>query len=185
MKIITTNNEQLQEICKKLALQIRNSDFKPSLILGIKTGGEKIAKILFNELQLENCDLDFCHPIRKSSLNKKSRFKQILKYLPLFFLNWLRKLEVMIFFKKNLRDDFLSIEFPDKLDKYERILLVDDAIDSGMTIKKIIEGVKSRNSNVLLKTAVITSTQKQPIVIPEFYIYNQTIIRFPWSIDAK
>lgn len=186
MKVLTLNSESLDLHCENLYNKIRKSGFNPDLILGVKTGGAKIAEIIFSINKLENCKLDFCHPIRQSSLNKKNRFKNNLKSLPLPLLNILRIIEAKLLFKKKVRDNFFKIEFPEKITNYQKILIVDDAVDTGATLKEIIKIIKQNNPDSTIKTAVLAVTSKNPIYKPDFSIFNNhTLIRFPWSIDAK
>ena len=69
---------------------------------------------------------------------------------------------------------------------FRSILIVDDAVDSGKTLKTIVDEVRKKYLTAEIKTAVITVTTKQPIILPDYYLfYNHTLIRFPWSADSR
>ena len=67
------------------------------------------------------------------------------------------------------------------------ILIVDDACDSGSTLRAVMDAVRKISpERVVIKTAVITTTTYRPVVSPDFSLYrNRTLIRFPWSKDMK
>ena len=184
MKIITLNNDDLENCCLSLCQQVKTSNFIPDLILGIESGGKPIAEKIHRFLGLNDCELKFCQPVKKNR-SDKGKLKVILKHMPLWALNLLRILEAKMLFNSKLRNDIKEIILPPDIDEFKNILLVDDAVDSGSTIKKIIEEI-SEKGNAHIKSAVLTVTGKNPLILPDFYLFhNDTLIRFPWSIDAK
>lgn len=64
-----------------------------------------------------------------------------------------------------------------------KILLVDDAIDSGSTILQVSAQIHALRAEVAVMTAVVVVTQKSPLVEPDFSLYRDLLIRFPWSHD--
>ena len=198
MKVISLNYDSLNQVCENLFQKIKSSNFKPDLILGVKSGGEYISKKIFSLIQSENYGeeqkktltsyhprLEFCHPVRVSSQNKKRHLKNYLKFLPTFLLNILRVLEAKFLFKGKARKDFLDISLPD-LSDYKRILVIDDAVDSGSTLDFINSKIRMVNSQAQIRNAVITVTRNDSSFPPDFFIFsNKTLVRFPWSIDAK
>lgn len=184
MKVKTLNNKEITELCRLLIEQIKISDFKPDLILGIKTGGENIARCIKDIYSDNSIKLDFCEIVRDSTNKKKNFFKDHLRNLPLPVLNLMRIIEAKFFFNKKSRRGIKGLIFPDNIGSYKKILLVDDAVDSGATINIIKSNLKELDAEI--KTAVITVTRKDPVEQPDFTIFNdETLIRFPWSIDSK
>lgn len=186
MQVLTLSHKKLNDICKELLHEVTKSGFQPDLMLGVKSGGEMIAKIMYSQNLFKNCALNFCHPLRTTSLSKKKKNLKFLKILPVFILDILRKLEYKFFFHKKLRSNYIDIVLPENIKEYNNILIIDDAVDSGATLNYIIEILKKFNSKFNIKTAVITVTTKNPFYFPDFYVFNNnTLIRFPWSADAK
>lgn len=186
MKVKTIDNSALESICKKLTQQILNSDFRPELILGIENGGKEIAIKIFENIDLKGINLNFCVPIKKDNKKKNKTIRKILKFFPTFILDSLRILEAKMFFSKKHRGNFIEIKFPENLATFNKILVVDDAVDSGETLFTIIDSLKRIAPKTLIKTAVLTITKDKPSIYPDYYIYNNhTLLRFPWSIDAK
>ena len=68
----------------------------------------------------------------------------------------------------------------------KKILIIDDAIDSGDTLSAIVETLKKTNPKAKVATAVLTETTKNPAIRADYTLYrNQTLIRFPWSNDYR
>lgn len=67
---------------------------------------------------------------------------------------------------------------------FKRILVVDDAVDSGATARGILDAIHRLPGQRLTALAVITVTTPHPVVKVDFALYtNRTLIRFPWSKD--
>ena len=64
---------------------------------------------------------------------------------------------------------------------------VDDAIDSGVTIRVVCDALQERyGMDAVIKTAVVTVTTDAPLLDADFYCYHDhTLVRFPWSMDYK
>lgn len=66
------------------------------------------------------------------------------------------------------------------------VLIVDDAVDSGATLKAVVDKFKTVFPDKEIKTAAITVTGKKVMYYPDFCVYNNgTLIRTPWSIDMN
>ena len=66
------------------------------------------------------------------------------------------------------------------------VLVVDDAVDSGATLRNVISALMDISPNNVIKTAALTVTRKSPIVMPDYYLYHdRTLMRFPWSEDRR
>ena len=186
MRVITLDNTSLETHCESLADKIRKAGYQPDLILGVQTGGAVIAEKVFSILGSKNSRLSFCHPIRKSTSKKKSFLKDHLKKLPRFVLDFLRIIEYKFLFNRNERRNFASIELPSDLSDYKSILIVDDAVDSGATLKALTEKINAEYPEMQIKTAALTVTGADSAYMPDFYIYNdKTLLRFPWSADMR
>ncbi|WP_281951130.1 phosphoribosyltransferase [Nitrosophilus kaiyonis] len=71
------------------------------------------------------------------------------------------------------------------LKKYRKILLVDDIIDSGETIKEVTDKIKEKYPDIKIKVASIFY-KKDAVYKPDFFAkYANNWIDFFWSIDLK
>jgi hypoxanthine phosphoribosyltransferase len=134
--------------------------------------------------------------IQRKTTKRKERkiIRKILQIMPQFITNWLRMLEseiLRIKIKFGEPQRVGNIEFEDRIDNIllkrgcKNILIVDDAIDSGTTLKLIYSYIKTNYSVNVIKVAVITVTNNKPIIDADYYLYhNRTLVRFPWSNDV-
>ena len=68
--------------------------------------------------------------------------------------------------------------------KGRKVLIVDDAVDSGATMLAVAEALREANPEAEIRTAAITVTTPKPLITPDYSMYKD-LIRFPWSMDAK
>jgi uncharacterized protein len=196
MKVINLSTTvQFEHACNELAANIKES-FSPDLIIGILTGGDHVGKYIAKELyyELDNKVKYIGIKIQRSSTNKKNTaiFNKIMRRIPTYFLNLLRNLEmhtsevISIFLspKRIVSTSFSSLDL-DIIRNASQVLIVDDAIDTGATIKTLLNHINAINSSLEVKVAVITLTHSNPLVYPDYLLYNRTIVRFPWSNDVK
>ncbi len=191
MKIITLNKNAFFKVCKEVIQKIED---KPNLVVGVLNGGgymysaikevEGFKKLGFHDIKLQEI---------KSSKKYKNFFKPVLKILPYTILNRLRVCEsdrsrrainnIRIDELKNQKIDF---DFDSILKKpIKRILIVDDAIDTGITMFVVKNNIRKLFPDAEIKVAVISWTIEESIVTPDYYLYKNTLVRYPWSIDYK
>ena len=66
-----------------------------------------------------------------------------------------------------------------------KVLVVDDATDSGCSLLSVLNAIEEYGSNEI-RSAVITVTRKHTAIIPDYALFrNSTLVRFPWSADMK
>lgn len=117
----------------------------------------------------------------------KQQLGKVLKFLPLFLLDRLRILESRLL-NGGKSDCKCDVKLPEKLTELRdvNILVVDDAVDSGVTLRNTLESIESHIPDVKICSAAVTVTTASPIMKPDYYVYdNLTLIRFPWSIDWR
>lgn len=195
MKIINIDKGSLfSDVVRQLEDQVIASDFTPNLIVGIPTGGHLVVNAM--KKLTNGIDVCFISKQRKSTVTKKKlKLSQLLPYLPRSINNILRKVESWLReqnFKYN-RDSLLknqvdTIEIDNqtrnliKNSKY--ILIVDDAIDSGQTMKAVVETIQKYRHDTLIKIAVINTTFDNPLVAPDYIVFLKQIVRYPWASDV-
>ncbi|MDE6021873.1 MAG: hypothetical protein K2G13_00060, partial [Muribaculaceae bacterium] len=132
---------------------------------------------------------------RASTKRKGNKTGRWLKHLPTPLLDLMRMAESRILsFRHKMKHPSPSpdIEMPEGLkDLLEttsrpKILVIDDAIDSGDTLYAILYTLKKTNRDAEVETAVITETTCHARIGANYSLYhNRTLIRFPWSNDYK
>lgn len=194
MQILTLDSTALQSATTELANQMRHKDLQPDVIVGIKSGGWHVAKEM--QKQFPTCPIAGIRSSRPSTkLKRRFKFKNILRILPYAITNQLRllehkKIEKNYFSgvgKKNRgisEDDATALIRRLPAGKEIKILIVDDAVDSGETLRSVSNYINEKTSNqAKIFTAAITTTFIDPIQKPDFSLYYRTLCRFPWSDD--
>lgn len=190
MKVVTLNKDAFLKNCNTLLSTI---DIQPDIVVGVLNGSYYILNEAQKMYNLKSCNFQFIE--LKKSIGFKNYFivRILLRFLPYFILNRLRVCESKKVKKtKNKLDLNALIDY--KLDfkwnkipnnEIKNILIVDDAIDSGKTMFTVKNYLISRFPNSQIKTAVISWTIETSIVKPDFYIFKNVLVRFPWSKDYK
>jgi hypoxanthine phosphoribosyltransferase len=66
------------------------------------------------------------------------------------------------------------------------MLIVDDAVDTGVTLAVVMEAlVKRAPAAATIRSAVVTLTTTKPVIAPDYVLIRQKLCRFPWSMDAQ
>lgn len=179
----------------EISLKDWKVDSSKILVLGIKDGGVPPAERVFEVIkQTDNkVDLKFIKCQRPStSIKKKNEFrktliKTVFKLSPVLILDLLRNLEHYLLTKKNIevnRDIILEEVIDFKF--YDKIIIVDDAVDSGVTLEKVNQYIENLvDKTTVVKSLAVVVTNKQAVVTPDYYLYKDVLIRFPWSLDGK
>lgn len=90
-----------------------------------------------------------------------------------------------ISYDKNIQNEEQKIfNIPD-LSKSTKVLLIDDMVDSGKTMKKILELLKETYPKVEFKLATLFYKDKA-LIKPDFYVRKaDSWIDFFWEVDIK
>ena len=194
MKVKTLYTEDFNKECLLLGHDIF-ADYDPDVIIGVLNGGGYVGRQIVQVSPKETTYVEV--KIQRDGTTKKEKglIHRTLQSLPYGVLNILRILESIVLeykSKKNNTKRKGTIKLPDNVVSFlsdgenKKVLLVDDAIDSGATLLLIKQYLMSKFENIDVKIAVITITTKQPLVVADYYRYhNRTLIRFPWSNDIK
>lgn len=184
MQVITYNHKLLESAIDCLASKIRRGEGKLTYIVAIMQGGAYIGRsfrFYFPEAQYHEIT------ISRPSRIKGKLFRWMVQNLPQWLLDQLRKLELkMQQLKRNVaepqRIGEVDLEISPK--PGDIILLLDDAIDTGATINKARKQILEKYPDVKIRIACITMTTDAPICEADYTLYhNQTLCRFPWSLD--
>lgn len=194
LKVITLNEKSLREKSEQLGRMIENSGWMPDLIIGIKTGGAYVAQYIKQMDYFVDCNYNEVVLQRKGTkVKKRLMFDKLSRLMPYLLLDVLRIYEIYIsevfqkkeqFYISNRKIE-LSEELKKQILKSRRVLLIDDAIDSGKTMIDVKQNILNVNNSLDVRTAVLTVTQLNPYISPDYSLYKRVLIRFPWSKDFK
>ena len=179
--------------CAEL-MRVVGRDYAPALLVGVRTGGlvvaEAMARVTSSPVLPLTC--------RRPSTIFKSRLpglKPLLATLPEPLLNALRRAEHRLVSghrhaaqpaQINLAEAIAIGNWLRILSRGARVLVVDDAADSGVTLATVLQTLRNVcPPDVEVRTAVITVTTDDPVVAPDYALYRGVLCRFPWSLDMR
>lgn len=177
MKVLTLHPAAFELACRHLAGQAR--DFAPQLIVGIPRGGSYVGQIIAREY----ADAEYIEiGGQRAGTPRKGRLSWLLRLLPTFVVDRLRMAEARRLARRKHTVGLLPS--PSSLPAASRILVVDDAVDSGATMAAVVNFLKRALPESSVRSAAITVTTPSPLIEPDYAIYRgDTLIRFPWSND--
>lgn len=181
------NDDMFVRACQRLEHQVLLNGWTPDAVIGIANGGAIVARNMFVGAAHVVAD---CHREGTAVKDRHPRLMALVRRSPLWLKNGLRIIESRFLGTRRehkVTEPIFADGAAETLAKAVFILIVDDACDSGSTLRAVIDAVsKMCPERVVIKTAVITTTTANPIVTPDFTLYhNRTLIRFPWSKDMK
>jgi len=172
---------KLKDLSYDLAKKVNGSGFHPQHILYIERAGLFIAHEVASYF---SCPLSGIYANRTGT-NIKSKIKFILRYLPRYITHLFRQIELgsNMHVLKRGRNVYMEEKLPSKDLK---VLLVDDAVDTGFSLNAVLESLEIHGyAKGQMKTAALTTTQKNPISRPDVSLFEQTTLAFPWSYDSR
>lgn len=195
MKVINFNTNDFVDFLR-VSLEEFSTTQQKILILGIAEGGIPIAEIVgkyFNENTQNVISEKFVKVQRPSTKVKKKNAKNekllkgIFSILPTFILDYLRVAEHKKLSKRRAHDLVREVQWSNEEDfsKYDFIFIVDDAVDSGASMKAVVDALTGFSELLKIKTLSVVVTQKRPVFLPDYYLFRDVLIRFPWSLDGK
>jgi len=169
--------EKTSELYKKIA-----KDFNYDLVIFIARGsfiiGEELSK-------LNNVPLLEIYATRKGGKLKKI-IKPLFKFIPRSILIKLRSKEIKSSFHE--KNDDRNVQYNNdvflKYKECKKILLVDDSIDSGYSVKYTLDILKSMFKKAEFKVAVF-NVMNYSCIKSDYCLYEDHMICGPWSNDSK
>lgn len=162
------------------------------LVIGIEEGGMPLAGIVYNYFLKKNMKVELMgvkcqRPSTKTKKNNqviKNLLQRVLKASPIFLLNFFRNIEHSVLMRKN-GNSIREVSLRSEIDftKYNKILIVDDAVDSGHSLQNVINRIQQKTSVEIYSMCVVV-TNKNTCIWPDFYLHSDVLIRFPWSLDG-
>ena len=183
MELLELSEEKMHDENKKLFKKIIKN-YNYDLVIFIARGSYMIGLDLakFNDVPLLEI-----FATRKGGKIKKV-LRPLLKIIPKNIKKILRKNEFNSNYHEKNSDRNITFngkiwnEYRDK----KNILLIDDSVDTGYSIKKAKDAIESFFTNSNVKIAAINYFEKsKKIVNVDYFLYSEKMLLGPWSNDSK
>lgn len=176
--------ENLKRVCIEAAKRI-DSDRKIDLVIYVAKAGFPIAVYMNEVFETQILGID----AQRNGNWLKQMAGPIVKHLPSFVRNFLISMELKS--KVHKQSSERNVHFHESIKKrkncsYDNILIVDDSVDTGHSMKLCFQEVESQfpTSNVY-SYALNVWDQSYDIFVTDYWSYVNTIIKSPMSKDSK
>ena len=184
MKYIELSLKNLREESIKMANQIRLSN-QIDLIVYVARAGLPIAVYMNEVFQVPLLGIG----AQRKGNGLKSVVGPIISCLPRFIRYILISFELKS--KIHKKDSDRNVEFHKFIkdinkNQYKNILLVDDSVDTGHSMKKCVDLItKEFPNSKIISYSLNVWTQSMELFSTDYYSYLDTIIKAPMSKDSK
>ena len=169
MKYIELSRKDLEEQCNHWANEIKKS-YQPDLIVYVAKAGYLIGKEMKNVFNVPLVGI--------SATREGNALKDILISLELKSDTHSKNTERKIHYHEGLEKM--------KSKNIQRILVVDDSVDTGHSMKQVVDAISSGFNNAEIKIAGLNVWDKSRCIInTDFALYKDTVIKTPMSKDSK
>ena len=193
---VRTLQQPAFEAACALLMRLVEADYAPTLLIGIRTGGMFVAEAMVRARAAPLPVLPLT--CRRPATGVKARMpllRTAVASLPRSVADLTRRLEHRWFSMRRLdRHQPQDIDLSEaeaisawlrKAPHPARILVADDAVDSGVTLQTVLQELREiGRRGTELRSAAITQTLPDPHVAPNYVLWRETLCRFPWSLDA-
>jgi hypoxanthine phosphoribosyltransferase len=169
-----------------LAKNIATS-FRPDIVVYVAKGGYLIGKDIAEYFQIPYLGIY----AQREGNEAKAKLASVLKRLPRVITKFLRQVELKSGLHKTVKERQIFWDPDDncleKIKDAHKILLVDDSVDTGYSMKNILPYVfKAVAEPIEIRIAAINVWSKsESIIRTDFYNYRDTIIATPMSNDSR
>jgi len=195
LKVITLDEDRLRLEVADFAIEyIKAMKIKSLYVVGVASAGIPIAKLFCDAVESSvNVSVGSVQCQRPSTqLKKEAGMKSKLMLLafrlaPYYVLDNLRKIEHFVLSRRkgvsSTREvTGASVDWTACI-AADRVLVIDDAIDSGVSMKTVLEYLTKRIAVDTLDSFAVVATQAEPVIEADYTLYENILIRFPWSLD--
>lgn len=184
MKYTELSRKDIENDCFKWAMDIKKS-YQPDLIIYVAKAGYLIGREMNRVFDVPLVGIS----ASREGNGLKEIFGPIVSVMPNFIRNFLISVELKSdTHSKNTERKIHMHEGLEMLDKekFHHILIVDDSVDTGHSMKQVVNVISSMFVNAEIKTAGLNVWDKSMSIIDtDFALYRNTVIKTPMSKDSK
>lgn len=194
--VVTLFGSDFTDACRRLADEVKRSDVRPQMMIGIRSGGACVAEAMalhMPEVILAEVTL------QRPSTARKAPLAWLLRSMPRWMADALRRVEATARMnsarRRALKEGITlpDVTLPPELLEMspERVLVVDDSTDTGITLAAVAAAVCRALPRATVTAAVIARTESEQVtplpervtLLPPLFA-DGSLVRFPWSLDS-
>lgn len=184
MKYIELSRKDIEEQCKDWAKEIQKS-YQPDLIVYVAKAGYLIGR--------EMKDVFNVPLVGISATREGNALKEVVGPIVSRMPNFVRNILISLELKSDThsKNAERKIHYHEGLEKMkssniQSILVVDDSVDTGHSMKQVVDAIHSLFGDVEIKIAGLNVWDKsRSIIDSDFALYKNTVIKSPMSKDSK
>lgn len=190
--VVDATPSLIAEFARATSQQARVLQTDRVLLVGIARGGVVLADAVENEFQHAGKNFKRSDVVCQRPATEQKSSKSFLGLLirrgisasPKHVTNWLRRIEHQVLM--NMRSPVRQVTVVDssRAEQVECIVIVDDAVDSGYSLKAVIEHFGKLYPGVDVFSSTFTTTQRNSVIVPDYSFFRYKLVRFPWSLDG-
>jgi uncharacterized protein len=194
MHVVTLSEPDFVGLSQELYRRVIADGYAPTHIVAIASGGTRVRDAIKPIIDPAVIVVDIALSRRLTKQKRRFRVSTLLARLPYVCTDQLRILEHWMRFlcfdpgKSTFDVPDSSCQELQQIGARHgvRILVLDDAADSGVTLSRALRALaRQEMGGAEIRTAVIASTWKSPLVRPNYAVFNGVLCRFPWSHDYR
>jgi hypoxanthine phosphoribosyltransferase len=187
MRVVDCLGESFTAHCRALS-DLAIPDYSPDLVVAIRQGGLHVAREMLSDAASGIGLVTVAAHRPGTAVKRRLDTAIVVRRLPRSLANGLRILEhyARLYLGSGSQPPTVEVDSATRLRvaASARILVVDDAVDSGTTLDAVLRHLAALG-RAEIRTAVLTVTFPQPAVLPDYTVYPKgVLLRFPWSDDA-
>jgi hypoxanthine phosphoribosyltransferase len=176
--------QNFEEECRNWAEEMKQN-FQPDIVIYIAKAGYLIGKTMS---EVYGVPLAGISAVRKGN-KLKSIIGPVFSMVPCYVRNKLIELELNSNFHK--MDSERHVEFITDINSFpvkdiKNVIIVDDSVDTGYTLKAVKETVRNHFTEAVVRTAGFNVWDKsREVIVTDYALFRNTIIKAPMSKDSK
>lgn len=185
MKCATLSIKDIEEMSIEFSNEI-SKEFQPDIVVYVAKAGFLLGYYISKKMGVPLIGVE---TVREKGNRLKDKVAPIIRFLP----NFIRNIMIYVELKSGIHkvNSNREARFIDNIDEFDvekktKILIVDDSIDTGASVKAVYELISNRFVNGDIKIAGMNVWDKSSEVIcTDFCMYRNTIIKAPMSKDSN
>ena len=172
--------EEFPTLAQGLCRRVEDGGFSPDCVVYLEQGARLLAGEACRHFKVCGVPLT----IQRQGMGLKQRLARPLALLPRAIKDSLRRIEAALLWKQ-MSSNRVMRAFPTVNLRGKRVLIVDDAVDTGTSVRMAREWALSMGASLeMVKVAALSVTTRLADGLVDYSLYR-VICRFPWSSDSE